>query len=161
MVKCVNYADNIYMLFTRIKMVREYLVLDADPGLFVSKILDDIEFTDKTLETLFNEISGNLKLIERDELLSHLSELELQFGEFLSNFLLYVKKNSGNIDPKNKELTEEYHQQTEKIASFQAKNSERKKIAAESASTVVSSEFGTAAESLVSVAEHNELLKAF
>jgi hypothetical protein len=148
--KFINFADNIYVLFTRIRMIRELFVLDADPGLFMNKTFDDIEFIDKTLDAMLNELKNNSKLIEREELLSHLAELEWQFGQVLSEFLNIQKALPAEENPAMKG----------KIAAFQVRSLERKKTAEVSITIEERAESGKTQEPLVSASEYNDLLKA-
>jgi hypothetical protein len=85
--KQVNFEDNIFILIVRIRMISDVLALDADPELYLEKTLNDIEFIDNTLGLLFGYLTGNTKIIERDELYTHLSDLESQFSQVLSDFL--------------------------------------------------------------------------
>lgn len=87
MIKQDNYRDNLYLLLGRIKLIRDTIVLDIDPELFLEKTMEDIEFIHKSLGSLSKKIQENQRLIDREELLSHLSELEWQFSHVLSEIL--------------------------------------------------------------------------
>jgi predicted transcriptional regulator len=67
-------------------MLRDMLLLDADPELFLEMTLDDIDFVDHTLTILLKNLIENKRLIERDEQLYNLSKTEDQFVEVLSEF---------------------------------------------------------------------------
>ena len=88
-----NLNDNIYLLLIRIKLIRDSLILDTDPGLFLDKTLADIDFINQVLAIFLNKMQENTQLIDRDELLNQLSELEWQFSQVLSEIL----NGSGNI----------------------------------------------------------------
>jgi len=74
-------------------MIQDTITLDADPDFFLEKTLDDIYFTDHILTILLGCLEENHFLIERAELLEHLSDLELQFSRVLQNLL----EHDGNI----------------------------------------------------------------
>ena len=52
--KRVNFEDSLFILMMRIRMIRDSITLDADPELFLEKILDDIYFTEHTLRVLLD-----------------------------------------------------------------------------------------------------------
>lgn len=85
--KRINFEDNIFVLNTRIRMVRDLLILDTDPELFLEKTMDDAHFIDLTLAFLLGNLLENERLIERDEQFHNLSETEQQFSEVLSEIL--------------------------------------------------------------------------
>jgi hypothetical protein len=85
--KRINFEDNIFVLNTRIRMIRDLLILDTDPELFLEKTMDDAHFIDLTLAFLLGNLLENERLIERDEQLHNLSETEQQFSEALSEIL--------------------------------------------------------------------------
>jgi hypothetical protein len=64
-------------------MIRDMFVLDADPGLFLNKTMDDLAFIDFCHEALLSSLKNNDRLIERDEQLYNLSESERIFCELL------------------------------------------------------------------------------
>ena len=87
MIKHDNLNDNIYLLLVRIKLIRDTLLLDTDTRLFLEKTLADIDFINQVLGVLLGKLQANRQLIDRDELFSHLSELEWQFSQVLSEIL--------------------------------------------------------------------------
>jgi hypothetical protein len=91
--KHINFEDNIFVLNTRIRMIRDLLILDTDPELFMEKTMEDLEFIDLTLTFLLVSLLENKRLIERDEQFHNLSETERQFCEVLSEIL----EGSGSI----------------------------------------------------------------
>ncbi|MDR3161673.1 MAG: hypothetical protein LBU28_08680 [Spirochaetaceae bacterium] len=84
MVKYINFEDNIFLITIRIRMLRDLLILDADPDLFLAATLQDADFIDQTLENLLDSLVENHRLIDRDEQLHNLDEAECQFETVLS-----------------------------------------------------------------------------
>ena len=144
--KQINFEDNIFILMMRIRMIRDTVTLDADPELFLEKILEDIDFTDRTLKTLLGYLQENTRLIERDELLEHISELEWQF----SRVLLELLSHEGNLSVK---LVPSL---AERLNFMRNESMERRKAAG---SLTVEKEV-TSDEPIVSTDELAELLKA-
>ncbi|MDR2048293.1 MAG: hypothetical protein LBP69_02455 [Treponema sp.] len=81
--KRMNFEDSIFILNVRIRMIQDMFVLDADPGLFLNKTMDDLAFIDLCHESLLSSLKNNDRLIERDEQLYNLSESERIFCELL------------------------------------------------------------------------------
>jgi hypothetical protein len=142
--KRINFEDNIYVILGRIRMIRDLLALDADPELFLEKALEDIDFIDATLKILLSGLLENQYLIEREELFSHISELEWQFSQILGNFL----NSQGNISVQEPSLRD-------KIAILRARSLERRRTA-ENAGTATGS---IPEEPVVSSDEISELLR--
>ena len=145
--KRVNFEDSIFILMMRIRMIRDIITLDADPELFLEKTLDDISFADHCLRILLGDLQENNRLIEREELLEHLSELEWQFSQVLQELL----DHDGNISIR------EIPPVQEKIAAFRNSSLERRKIAG----NLMPVEGSLPGEPVVSSDELTELLKAF
>ena len=145
--KRINFEDSIFMLIMRIHMLRDSILLDADPELFLEKTLDDIYFVDSTLKILLEYLQENSRLIEREELLEHLSEAEWQFSQALSELL----NHSGNIS------IQEIPPEKEKITAIRKNSLERRKTVEN-----LNSSFNSLPSSpIVSSDEITELLKAF
>jgi hypothetical protein len=142
--KRINFEDNIYIVLTRIRMIRDLLVLDTDADLFQEKTVDDIKFIDHALNVLLGALMANPQLIEREELLSHMSELEWQLAEVIEDFL----NNPGNMQ------VEEYSALKERLLIFKSRGLERRKNLDNSDSNGKTPE-----EPLVSSNELSELLK--
>jgi hypothetical protein len=68
-------------------MIRDILLLDADPDLFLEKTLDDVDFIDRTLSILLEQLSDNKRFIERTEQFHNLAETERIFGDVLSEMI--------------------------------------------------------------------------
>jgi hypothetical protein len=81
--KHTNFEDSIFILNVRIRMIQDIFILDADPGLFLNKTMDDLIFIDLCHESLLSSLKDNDRLIERDEQLYNLSESERIFCELL------------------------------------------------------------------------------
>jgi hypothetical protein len=81
--KHMNFEDSIFILNVRIRMIQDMFILDADPGLFLNKTMDDLAFIDLCHESLLSSLKDNDRLIERDEQLYNLSESERIFCELL------------------------------------------------------------------------------
>jgi len=93
MSKRINFEDNIFILNTRIRAIRDLLLLDADPDFFLEETLDDLEFIDNTLSILLDNLSNNKRYIERDEQFHNLLETE----RFLSDVLQEIFTGDGTI----------------------------------------------------------------
>ena len=128
-------------------MIRDIIILDADPELFLEKTLDDIYFADEILRTLLGFILENNQLIEKEELLEHLLEAESQFSQVLESLL----DHNGNISVR------EIPSVREKLIAFRNSSLERRKTA-EDLSPV---EGNLGNSPIVSSDELTELLKAF
>ncbi|MDR0386499.1 MAG: hypothetical protein LBH57_00545 [Treponema sp.] len=85
--KRINFEDSIFIINTRIRIIRDMLLLDADPDLFLEKTLDDVNFIDKTLAILLDQLSDNKRFIERTEQFHNLAETERIFAEVLSGLI--------------------------------------------------------------------------
>jgi len=145
--KRVNFEDSLFILMMRLRMIQDIITLDADPDFFLEKTLDDVYFTDHILSILLGSLEENHFLIERAEILEHLSDLELQFSRVLQNLL----SNDGNISIR------EIPSLGEKIAACQGSSLERQKLIQELSPAGASK----SASPIVSSDELTELLKAF
>jgi hypothetical protein len=75
----INFGDTIFILNARIRMIRDLLILDADPEFFLDKTLSDVEFIDAALGELLRELIDNTRLIDRNGQFRNLHETERQF----------------------------------------------------------------------------------
>jgi hypothetical protein len=87
MKKRVNYEDNMFIINTRIRLLQDIFLLEADSALFFSKTLDELDFINTTLDVLLKDFIENDKLIERYERFRDLLETEWRFVSVL-NFLI-------------------------------------------------------------------------
>ena len=149
--KRINFEDSIFIVMMRLRMIRDVITLDADPELFLEKILDDIYFTDDVLRTLMGYLEENSRLTKRDELMEHLSEAELQFSRCIDGIL----NNKGNL------TVREIASIGEKLIFLQNDSIERRKAIEELTSGPVNRDDDPADGSKVSSEELSELLKAF
>ena len=144
--KKINFDDNIFILMMRLRMIRDIITLDADPELFLEKVLDDIAFADRALQILLKYLHENQRLIELEEFLEHLSELEWQFSLVLKELI----DHDGNISVRGNGLI------MSKLAAFRNSSNERRKTI-ENLSPAGDSVPGSP---IVSSDELTELLKA-
>jgi hypothetical protein len=99
MEKRINYEDNTFIVNTRIRLLHDIFLLEADSALFFKKTLDEIDFINEALDTLLNALIENDKLIERTERLHDLLETEWRFTSLL-NFLIGGQGSlAGNFHP--------------------------------------------------------------
>ena len=145
--KRVNFEDNIFILLMRIRMIQDSITLDADPELFLEKTLDDICFTDHTLRILLEYLLENSRLIEREELLDHFSEVERHFAQVIQELL----NHEGNL------AIQEIPAVREKLIAIRSASLERRKTA----ENLGSLETNASGSPIVSSDELTELLKAF
>ena len=144
--KRVNFEDNIFILMMRIRMIRDIITLDADPELFLEKILDDIYFSNRTLGILLGYLQENQRLIELDELLEHYSEVEWQFSLILKELI----DHDGNISVRENPVL------LSNLSAFRNSSLERRRIAGDLGSPGEN----VAGSPIVSSDELTELLKA-
>ena len=145
--KRVNFEDSLFILMMRLRMIQDTITLDADPDFFLEKTLDDIYFTDHILRILLGCLEENHYLIERAELLEHLSDMELQFSRVLQNLL----DHDGNISIR------EILPIGKKLIACRDNSMQRQRVIGELRPAGAS----PAASPIVSSDELTELLKAF
>jgi hypothetical protein len=145
--KRVNFEDNIFVLMNRLRTLQDLFSLDTDPGLFLEKTLDDIDFIAHTLILLLQQLMENQRFVERSGLFNYLAELEWQFSQVLSEFM----NNQGTMSVQG------YPEIIEKIRILRDRSQERRETA-ETAGGAFESKAG---EPVVSSDELNELLKAY
>jgi hypothetical protein len=143
----MNLQDNIFALNGRLKITRELLVLDVDPGLFFEKVIDDVNFMDHALGVLLEDLRDNDRHFEREEVLDYLSDLEWDFSQFLGEF-------SGASDGIG---AAPFPAIQEQLRILRNRSMERRKLTDEKRSSAAS----PVMESAVSSDELNELLKDF
>lgn len=141
----INFEDNSFALNLRVRMVRDLLALDTDGELFLAKTLEDLRFTDQSLEILRKALEENTQLIDREGQFDNLSELEWQFSRVLSEFL----NGSASLSAAN-------FPHIRKDLSFLRERSDGRR---ELIDRVIFSGDRAAAEPVVSGAELSELLK--
>jgi hypothetical protein len=85
MQKYLNYEDNIFILNTRIKIISDLLLLEADADLFLDKTIEDIDFISATANVLVKNLLENRQLIEWDEQLHNLYDMEDRFLKLIKS----------------------------------------------------------------------------
>ncbi|MDR0450583.1 MAG: hypothetical protein LBH26_04890 [Treponema sp.] len=145
--KRVNFEDNIFIIAARIRVIRDLLILDTDPELFLEKTMDDIAFVDHTLDMLLGNLMANERLMDRNETFENLADLESQFSQVLS----ILQSGSGNISAANFPLIRE------KIQMLYNRGQERQKTIGENRET----EEDAVLDGAVSSDELSELLRDF
>ncbi|MDR3131295.1 MAG: hypothetical protein LBU18_07080 [Treponema sp.] len=85
--KRINYEDAIFIINTRIRIIRDMFLLDADPDLFLEKTLDDVDFIDRILSILLEQLADNKRFIDRVEQFHNLAETERIFSEAISELI--------------------------------------------------------------------------
>ncbi|MDR3338443.1 MAG: hypothetical protein LBT16_14705 [Treponema sp.] len=103
MEKNINFEDNIFILNTRIRMIRDLLLLDADPDLFLEKTLNDLDFIGNTLSILLDNLGSNPHYIGKDEQFHNLTETERLFSEEIKEII----NGEGSISAKEFPLIQE------------------------------------------------------
>lgn len=87
MAKRIHFEDDIFYLNLLIRTFRDGLELDLDLELFMTHAVDDLTFIDGTFERLLAELSGNERLLEREEQLMNLLEAEERFAEAIGRVM--------------------------------------------------------------------------
>ena len=147
MTKHINFADNLFILNVRIRMIRDLLRLDPDPGLFLERTMDDLEFIDKALESLMGNLNANTRLFDRNLEFDNLLDIARQFSRLLIEFT----EDSSPLSP------DKFPQIRERIFRLKDTGAARRKAIDEAA--VPAGHIH--AEPVVSSAELNELLREF
>ncbi|MFP3041941.1 hypothetical protein LQZ19_08980 [Treponema primitia] len=147
MSKQINFEDNIFILNTRIRMIRDLLILDADPDIFLDKTLTDVDFIDAALGVLLRDLVENTHLIGRNGQFYNLYETEQQFLGTLWD--LANGPGTVSLSP--------YPVLKDKIALMREHALERQKTIEQ----YISTEETPSSEPVVSSDELNELLRDF
>jgi hypothetical protein len=142
--KRMNFEDSIFILNVRIRMIQDMFILDADPGLFLGKTMDDLAFIDLCHESLLSSLKDNDRLIERDEQLYNLSESERIFCELLFNLSRGETGFSSALDQPMRET----------VSSMRNRSLERRR----SIGDIIVESRNTSVEPVVSYDELHELL---
>ena len=85
MSKQINFEDNIFILAARIRMIRDLLILDADPDIFLDKTLTDVDFIDAALGVLLRDLIENTHLMDRNGQFYNLHDAEQLFLAVLND----------------------------------------------------------------------------
>jgi hypothetical protein len=143
----INFGDTIFILNARIRMIRDLLILDADPDFFLDQTLSDVDFIDAALGALLRELIENTRHIDRNGQFRNLHETERQFLAVLWD----LANGSGAISVAS------YPALREKVALIREHSLERQKNIEQRLSV----EEEPSSEPLVSSDELNELLRDF
>jgi hypothetical protein len=143
--KHINLQDNIFILNSRLRILRDTLILDADPSLFLEKTLDDINFMDHALDILLGQIRNNNRIFERNEVLDYLGDLEWEFSQVLGDF----SASSGGISAASFPVVQD------RIRSLQDRGAERRRAIGDERKSTIAPPM----EHAVSSDELSELLK--
>jgi hypothetical protein len=147
MSKQINFEDNIFILNTRIRMIQDVLILDADPDIFLDKTLTDVDFIDAALGVLLRNLIENTHLIERNGQFYNLHETEQQFLKVLWD----LANGPGTVSVTS------YPVLRDKIGLIREHTLEREKTIEQ----YISDEAVPSSEPVVSSDELNELLRDF
>ncbi|MDR3019607.1 MAG: hypothetical protein LBU66_01740 [Treponema sp.] len=90
--KRINFEDTIFILNVRIRMIRDLIQLDTDPGLFYRQTMGDLEFISSILDILTEKFLENMKFLDRETEADNLLDAEWQFSQLLNEI-------SGNSSP--------------------------------------------------------------
>ncbi|MDR2499788.1 MAG: hypothetical protein LBD37_01745 [Treponema sp.] len=142
----INFEDNIFIITMKVRVIRDLLLLDADPDIFLDKTLEDIEFINHALDLILNALMNNNRYIERDEQFHNLSETEWKFTHVLTSLA------SGDSNFTAQELPGI----REKVSAIRAQAAERRKTLE---TLFINNVNKPLAEPVVSVDELSELLK--
>jgi predicted RNA methylase len=145
--KQINFGDTIFILNIRIRMIRDLLILDADPDFFLDKTLSDLEFINAALGEILKELLENTRLIDRNGQFRNLHETERQFAGVLWD----LANGSGALSVIS------FPALREKVGLIRELSLERQKTLEQN----ISVDDTPAAEPIVSSAELNELLREF
>jgi hypothetical protein len=143
----INFGDTIFILNARVRIIRDMLILNADPDFFLEKTLTDVDFIDAALDTLLRELNENTRLIDRNEQFSKLHETE---GQFIGT-LWELANGSSTMSVAS------YPALREKVGLIRERSLERQKATEQH----ISIEAAPSPEPLVSSDELNELLRDF
>jgi hypothetical protein len=144
MKKPINFEDNIFIIIGQIRMIRNVLILDAEPDFFLKKTLEDIDFINHTLAIILDHLLKSERFIERDGQFHNLAEAERQFVEVLTEMTRGKGLIAAAIFPA-----------VEKIIPIRTQSTERLGIIENS----LAGSGGTVPESVVSSTEMRELFK--
>jgi hypothetical protein len=85
--KYINIEDAVFILNMRVRMLRDMLILDPDPEIFLGQALNDLEFIGNALEALTGNLLERRQFDQNGEY-DHISDLEWQFSRLLTEFAL-------------------------------------------------------------------------
>jgi len=87
MAKRIHFEDDIFFLNLLVRTLKDGLELDLDADIFLNKIIDDLVFLDTTFERMLANLSGNERLLDRNEQLVNLQEVEERFADAVAKIM--------------------------------------------------------------------------
>ena len=99
-----SFEDTIFILNIRIRMIKDTLRLNPPPELFLERTLDDLEFTNNTLELLTETLIKNVSEYGGNGEFEYLSDTEWQFSQLLTEFSLESSPFSVSIFPETRKV---------------------------------------------------------
>lgn len=85
MAKMIHYGDNLFVVGEMIRVLKDGLQLEIDPGMFSEKIVEDIFFIDGCLTKLTQALIASPLLIDRNEHLKTLMRIDNLFADLLED----------------------------------------------------------------------------
>ncbi|MDR0475939.1 MAG: hypothetical protein LBH43_20015 [Treponema sp.] len=108
----INFDDNIFILNAEIRMILDILSLDAEPSLFLEKIMAELDFIDRALAFIGENLIGNEVFIDREEVLEKLADLEWRFDQLLTGMCGNSASISASRFPEIKQKLDTYREQS-------------------------------------------------
>ncbi|MDR1363023.1 MAG: hypothetical protein LBJ35_03115 [Spirochaetaceae bacterium] len=99
----LNYEDNIFILNSKIRVIEDMLLLDADPDIFLERTLEDFDFIAAKLTLLQETLAFNTQLISRNAQFHNLEETYEHFLDLLNDML----RGAGCFSAKNYPIVKE------------------------------------------------------
>jgi len=82
--KRINFEDTVFIIFVRIKMIRDLIRLDIDSSFFFSQTMIDLEFISSVMRMLSEKFVENMKFLDREAEADSILDAEWQFGQLLN-----------------------------------------------------------------------------
>jgi hypothetical protein len=82
--KRVNFEDTIFILNLRMRMIKDLLQLDIDPGLFYRQTMSDLEFISSILDIMTEKFISNMQFLDRETEADNILDAEWQFSQLLN-----------------------------------------------------------------------------
>ncbi len=99
MAKMIYYGDNLFLVGEMIRVLKDGMQLETDPGLFKEKMIQDISFVDSCLQTLYESLAASPLLIDRNDHLKTLMRAENLFADLLDDALHERVRMSSELKP--------------------------------------------------------------
>ena len=95
----IHYQDNIFLLFMKIKTLKNGLNLDFDADLFMDQIRDEIAFIADTIDRLYQGIKASSLIVGKAEILKSLQRLCSSFADLLQSILENKARSTAGLSP--------------------------------------------------------------